>query len=251
MELVSVERENKIAIVELDHGVTNAINPTLVNELAETLQKTREDSDVHSLVLASANDKFFSIGLDISALFELTREEFGSFYRAFNRACLDLYTLPKPTIAAISGHAIAGGCILALCCDYRFIAQGRKLMGLNEIKLGVPVPYPGHCILQQLVGTRAARQMMESGEFYEPERLLQMGAVDLVVPPERVRTNSLEKAAVLGAFPRAAFGMIKRSRIEAVETQIRTNLPEKERFFIERWYSDEARGRLKEAMKKF
>jgi enoyl-CoA hydratase/carnithine racemase len=142
MMMIRTEYHDKVAVVKLNRGITNALNLQLVNELAETLHGVKHDSDVHSLVLGSSNEKFFSIGFDVPELFELTKSDFKFFYQTFNRVCLDLYTLPKPTIAVITGHAIAGGAILALCCDYRFIAEGRKLMGLNEIRLGVPVPYP-------------------------------------------------------------------------------------------------------------
>ena len=74
---------------------------------------------------------------------------------------------------------------MALCCDYRFIAEGRKLMGLNEVKLGVPVPYLGDCILRHLVGARHARDIMDTGDFYHPEVLLQMGMVDQALPLEK------------------------------------------------------------------
>ncbi|MFQ6084117.1 MAG: enoyl-CoA hydratase/isomerase family protein [Candidatus Aminicenantia bacterium] len=251
MELISIEYHDKVAILKLNRGITNALNLQLVNKLAEILQKVKDDSDVHSLVLGSSNEKFFSIGFDIPQLFELTKKDFKVFYQTFNRVCIDLYTFPKPTIAAITGHAIAGGCILALCCDYRFIAEGRKLMGLNEIKLGVPVPYPADCILHQIVGARNAREIMSTGEFYQPEELLQMGMVDQVLPLEQVLEKSIEKAKLLGALPHEAFGMIKRNRVEVVETQVLTHLAEKEQFFIECWYSDETRKRLKEAIKKF
>ncbi len=251
MKLICTEYRDKVAILKLNRGITNALNLKLVNQLAENLQKVKDDSDVHSLVLGSPNDKFFSIGFDIPELFELTRKDFEVFYQAFNRVCMDLYTLPKPTIAAITGHAIAGGCILALCCDYRFIAEGRKLMGLNEIKLGIPVPYPGDCILRHVVGTRNAREIMSTGEFYHPGELLQIGMVDQVLSLEQVLPKSIEKAKLLGALPHAAFGMIKRNRVEMVDAQVLTHLAEKEQFFIECWYSDEARERLKEAIKKF
>ena len=145
MQMIHVEYNDGVAIVRLNRPVTNALNLQLVEELAGTLKQVTCKSDVRSLVLGSSNDKFFSIGFDIPQLFERTREDFTFFYHTFNQMCLDLYTLSKPTIAAITGHAIAGGCILALCCDYRFIADGRKLMGLNEIKLGVPVPYLADC----------------------------------------------------------------------------------------------------------
>ena len=250
MKLIHVERDDKVAILKLNRGIINALNLRLVNQLAENLQKLRDNSDVHGLVLGSSNEKFFSIGFDIPELFELTRKNFRVFYQAFNRVCMDLYMLPKPTIAAMTGNAIAGGCILALCCDYRFIAEGRKLMGLNEVKLGVPVPYPGDCVLRRLVGTRNAREIMGCGEFYHPEESLQLGMVDQVLLLEQVLPRSIEKAKLLGALPQKAFGMIKRNRVEVVNAQVQKHLSQKEQIFIDCWYSDEARELLNEAINK-
>ena len=251
MNTLHLAHHNHITIAKLSRGVTNAINLELVNELAGTLQKVKDDSDIRGLVLSSANEKFFSIGLDIPQLFELSREDFAFFYQKFNHVCLDLFTLSKPTVAAITGHAIAGGCILALCCDYRFMAEGRKFMGLNEIKLGVPVPYPADCILRHLVGIRIARDVMDTGEFYQSEKLLQIGIVDEVLPIEKVLAKSIEKAGSLSASSPEAFALIKRNRVEIIWTEILARLEEKEQFFVERWYSPEARERLKEAMEKF
>ena len=124
-------------------------------------------------------------------------------------------------------------------------------MGLNEIKLGIPVPYPGDCILRQVVGARNGREIMGTGEFYHPEESLQMGMVDQVLSLEQVLPKAIDKAKLLGALPRDAFGMIKRNRVEMVEAQILKHLAEKEQFFMECWYSDEARERLEEAIKKF
>jgi enoyl-CoA hydratase/carnithine racemase len=251
MPMIHLDYEDKVAVLKLSRGITNAINLQLVTELAETLQRVKHDAHMHSLVLGSANDKFLSIGFDIPQLFELAKDDFRTFYQAFNRACLRLYTFPKPTVAAITGHAIAGGCILALCCDYRFIAEGRKFMGLNEIKLGVPVPYPGDCVLRHIAGAPNAREVMYTGEFYQPEELFRMGMVDRILPLEQVLQGSIEKARSLGALPQESFAMIKRNGVEGVEAQVLARLEEKEQFFIERWYSDEARERLREAMEKF
>jgi len=251
MELIHRRCHDGVTILQLNRAVTNALNPQLVRELAESLKGVRDDSQVRGLVLGSANDKFFSIGFDIPELFDLAEDDFATFFRAFNRLCLDLYTLPKPTVAAITGHAIAGGCILALCCDYRFIAQGRKLMGLNEIQLGVPVPYVADCVMQQVVGARNAREIAYTGQFFAPEALLQMGLVDRVLPLEQVRQQAIEKSEALGALSPAAFATIKRHHVETVEARILKRLTEKERFFVERWYSGEARERLREAMAKF
>jgi enoyl-CoA hydratase/carnithine racemase len=165
--------------------------------------------------------------------------------------CLRLYTFPKPTVAAITGHAVAGGCILALCCDYRLIAEGKKLMGLNEIKLGVPVPYLADCVLQGIVGTRCARDMMDTGEFYVPADALRMGLVDAVFPVGDVLPKAVEKARLLGAWPPPAFALIKRNRVEQIEQRVMARREEKERLFVDCWYSEEARQRLKEAIEKF
>lgn len=251
MAMIYVEREDSAALVKLNRGVTNALDLEFVNALAETFQRLKHDSDVRSLVLGSSNHKFFSIGFDIPRLFALPKKDFKVFYQTFNRVCLALYTFPKPTIAAITGHAIAGGCILALCCDYRFISQGRKLMGLNEIKLGVPVPYPADCILRDLIGVGNAREIVDTGEFFHPEQLLQLGMIDQVLPLEQVFAASIEKARSVSALPQEVFALIKRNRVEAVEAQVLSRLEEKERLFIERWYAGDTRERLKEAIEKF
>jgi len=250
-QMIRIEYHNKVAIVKLDRDVTNALNLEFVNELAKTIQKVKHDSNIHSLVLSSSNEKFFSIGFDIPQLFGFSKDDFMVFYKAFNRLCMNLYTLPKLTIAAITGHAVAGGCILALCCDYRFIAEGRKKMGLNEIKLGVPIPYPADCVLRQIVGFRNAREIVDTGEFYLPDKLLQMGMVDKILPLDQLLVKSIEKAELLVALSQDAFAMIKRNRVEMVEAQVLAKLKEKEQLFLECWYSTETRKRLKEAIAKF
>lgn len=251
MEFIQTEYRGSVALVRLDRDVTNPIDLQLLHQLGETLTKIQEDSNARSVVLQSTNDKFFSIGFHIPQLFELTRVEFRIFYHTFNQFCIDLYTFPKPTVAAITGHAIAGGCILALCCDYRFIAEGRKLMGLNEVKLGVPVPYPGDCILRDLVGVRYAREIMELGEFYEPLDSLRMGLVDHVSKLEKVLPQAIEKAEKLGGMSNKPFDIIKKNRVEPVESQIHKHLEGKEDLFLECWFSEEARRQLQEALKRF
>jgi enoyl-CoA hydratase/carnithine racemase len=251
MGMISIEKRGKVALVWLDRSVTNAINMSCVLELSAIFERLGSDPEVAGIVLSGSSANFFSIGFDIPELFDQSREEFGAFYRAVNQMCLDLYALPKPTVAAITGHAIAGGCILTLCCDYRFSAKGRKLIGLNEVKLGVPVPYPADRILRELVGVRLARKIMEAGEFYGPEQALELGLVDRVLPLERVVEEAVEMAGELGALPGMAYGMIKGNRVENILAEVKRRGEEKERAFIECWYSDPVRELLREAIKKF
>lgn len=251
MGTIAIDRYDKVVLVKLNRGVTNALSLESVNELAGFIKQVRSDSTVHGLVLASANHKFFSIGFDIPQLYGFSKDAFHSFYRLFSQTCLDLLTLPKPTIAALTGHAIAGGCILALCCDYRFIGQGRKLVGLNEVKLGVPVPHLADCCVRSLIGTREAREVLERGEFYESEEAAGLGLVDEVLPVGEVVEKAVEKCQQLGSLPAAAYGMIKRNRVAGIEAEVLAKWEEQERFFVECWYSKEARVRLREAMERF
>lgn len=248
---VLFERGPDVGVVRLCRGVTNAFDQQMVEELAEAVHTVALDPSLRGLVVASNNDKFFSIGFDIPNLIALPRDEFALFFRAFHQFCVDLFALPKPTVAAVTGHAIAGGCILTLCCDYRIIAEGRKLIGLNEIKLGVPVPYIADCILRALVGYRNARQVMETGDFFTSEEALRLGLVDQVLPQERVVSEAVSKASSLGAMPRDAFSLIKRNRIEPILAEVQSGMEDRERTFFECWHSETAQERLREAAKKF
>ncbi len=249
--MISIEYQEGVALIRLNRSVINEIGPDLVKALGGTLDKVKDDPQVSGVVLSSANHKFFSIGLDLPSLLDITKEDFALFWKAFNGLCLNLFTFPKPTVAAITGHATAGGCVLALCCDYRMIAEGKKMMGLNEIRLGVPVPYVADCILRNTLEVSKARDIMESGQLYPPPALIEMGLVDQVLPLDRVLPEATQKAELLGSHPRQAFAVIKSNRVLPVKTEILERLEEKEKQFVECWYSDEARGRLKEAMKRF
>jgi enoyl-CoA hydratase/carnithine racemase len=251
MSLIEREDMEGVTRLVLKNGVTNPISLEFVQELHGLVVEARDDPSVRSLVMVSGNDKFFSIGFDLPTLSKQGKEDVMLFYQSFNRLTIDLFTMPKPTVAALKGHAIAGGCILALCFDYRYMAEGRKLMGLNEVKLGLPVPYPADNILRHLVGDSHARDIMEGGEFFEAEDSLKMGLVDEVLPMEKVLERSMEKAKQLGGMPEIAFSMIKQNRVEPVKGRILARLEQRELYFLECFFSEGTQALIKEAVMKF
>lgn len=248
---VLLQRQEGIALITLDRGATHAIDQQTITELFAVLSDLAGDDAVRGLLLGSANHKFFSIGFDIPRLLEMSTEEMGRFYHDFNSLCLRLYTFPKPTIAAITGHAIAGGCILALCCDYRIIAQGRKLMGVNELKLGVPVPFLAQQVLAMVCGESMAQEVVETGDLYDATRLFELGLVDQVAPLEEVRPLALARAAELGALPPRGFAGSKLNRVGDVAERFLRRRTEREQEFLACWHSEEAQQLLREAAKKF
>jgi enoyl-CoA hydratase/carnithine racemase len=251
MKFIERELRETVVILKLNRSVTNPINLGLINNLSDHIKTSIDEKGVAGIILTSANDKFLSIGFDIPELIDLSEKDFKYFYTSFNQLCMDLYTFPKPLVAAITGHAVAGGCILTLCCDYRFIAEGKKLMGLNEIKLGVPLPYPADRVLRQIVDDRNARRILDTGDFFPPEETFAMGLVDEVMPQEEVVEKAIRKVESLREQSLDAFTMIKRNRTEKVRAEIEASLAAKEEIFIEMWYSTETRKKLKEALKKF
>lgn len=250
-KMISFDRHQEVGVLILNRGITNALNLEFIEQLNTSIRATREDDSIRSLVLESSNDKFFCIGFDLPQLISLSRDDFMIFLQSFSRMCLELYTLPKPTVAAITGHAIAGGCVLPLLCDYRYIAEGRKLMGLNEIHLGVPVPFIADCILRELVGGRHSRNIVESGEFYAPDETFKMGLVDEVLPLDDVRPAARDKALSFNNMPAQAFALIKENRVDRVIQQVVAQQNAKEAEFVERWYAEDTRKLLQEAVSKF
>ena len=249
--MVKVENWDGVALLRLDNGAANPLNMELLTELRRAVKLAGRDESVKALVLDSASEKFLSIGFDIPALFPLDREKMRVFFRFFNITAMELFRSPKPSVAAIRGHAVAGGCILALACDRRYIAEGKTLMGLNEVKLGVPVPCLPDRITRDLAGTRMAREILEEGEFYLPERSLAMGLVDSVLPADQVQGVALAEAERLGDLPAEAFALIKGEYTREVAAHVEKRQAEMEEEFLDRWFAPAARAQLEAAMENY
>ena len=201
MSKVTVTMQDETAVLRLDNGITNAISSELVTDLASALTGVR--GSAKGLVLAG-NEKFFSIGFNLPELVELDQAGMSDFFTRFDQLCLDLYTLPMPTACAMTGHAVAGGNVLALTCDFRFAAEGKKLIGLNEATIGLPVPYLPDLILRQVVGDRAATGMMYHGRFLPDSEAAAIEPVDEEAQDNMVLSELQRGYMLKGALLRPA-----------------------------------------------
>ena len=248
MSKVNLEGHDDVAVLRLNNGVTNAISPELVDDLAG--EANRVKSEFKGMVLAGG-EKFFCIGFDLPALLQFDRTDMIEFYARFNEVILDLYTLPVPTACAINGHATAGGAIFAISSDFRFVSTGRRFISLNEIKIGVPVPYLPDLILRQIVGDRCATEMMYSGKFVEPEEAKRIGLVDDVFDSEDLEEKAVAKIAELTALPPYGFPTMKNFRVEAVKSRYEEMRSADVECFLKCWFDPAVQELLKEAAKKF
>ncbi|MEJ2098781.1 MAG: enoyl-CoA hydratase/isomerase family protein [Desulfobacterales bacterium] len=248
MSKVKIEAHGNVAVLRLSNGVTNAISPELVEDLADALAQAKEE--FKGLILAGGF-KFFSIGFDLPTLLQLERSAMADFYFKFNQIALDLYTVPIPTACAIAGHAIAGGTILALTADFRLASSGRKLMGLNEVKIGVPVPFLADLMLRQIVGDRGATQLNYRGEFLESEQAKKIGLLDDVCPADELDQKTIEVVADLAALPPYGFKLIKANRVEEIHSRFKEKGRVKIDLFLDCWFSPAVQELLKKAAEKF
>lgn len=181
----------------------NALDPTLCRALPEAIARSLA-AGAAGLIL-SGGPKVFSAGLDVPYLLSI-QDDPGALraaWEAFFDAARALAACPVPVAAAIAGHAPAGGCVLALCCDLRIMARGPFAIGLNETQVGLALPVGILRLLQRTVGQREAERLAVAGAMVEAERALAIGLVDELAGIDEVTTRALAQLQALGSLPRA------------------------------------------------
>ncbi len=172
------ERQGPLAVLRLDKPRGNAIDEELVGELHQACADLEADDGVRGVLLASAHPKLFCPGLDLVSLVEYDRARLQRFMAAFGLMLSALYGLRKPVVAAVSGHAVAGGCILAMAADWRVLRRGGVSVGLNEVKVGVPLPLSVCALLRATVPPGALSRVTLLGRNFADEEALAAGLAD-------------------------------------------------------------------------
>src|SRR5690606_3866930 len=139
MNTLNITIQDSLAIIALDRGKSNAINEVMLDELKKMVISIEQDPHIFGIILTGKHG-FFSAGLDLIELYEYREEQMKVFWAKFLDLVKTLTSFKKPIISAISGHSPAGGCVLAICCDYRIMAEGEFIIGLNEVPVGIMVP---------------------------------------------------------------------------------------------------------------
>lgn len=245
MSLVRIERRDGIAVLTLDRPRANAFSAELVGDLSRALEASTEAGAV---VLASSTPGMFSAGWDLPSLRSPDRPAFERFVSAYCDLVRRIFSFERPVVAALPGHAIAGGLIVAAAADERIAAEGRGELGLSEVLLGVPVP---GCLLEvfrHAIGPRAMERLASTGENLSVERALSAGLVDRIVPAESLLEQTVARARLLAQRPGLAHASIKlRSRAAALARfdQARGGDP-----FADFWFSEDAQSRIRALVEK-
>lgn len=239
MSLVRTGEQDGVTVVMLDRPRANAFDTDLVEELRQAF---REAVGSQAVVLASALPTIFSAGWDLKALSGIDRKGMEAFVEAYCDLVREIFVFGAPVIAALPGHAIAGGLIVAATADERIAAEGRGEFGLSEVLLGVPVPQCLLEIFRHVMGARGMERLATTGENASVERALSSSLVDRVVPAEDLLGCAVGRAATLAKLPGGPHAAIKRrARAAALARfdQARAHDP-----FLDAWFGKDAQARI-------
>lgn len=206
--MIHLQHLGPMALLRFDHGKVSAIDTALMTALVERLEEV-ESSDSPALILTGTGSSF-SAGVDLWQVLEGGEAYLRDFLPALTRAVSRLFTFPKPVIAAVNGHAIAGGCILVCCCDYRIMADGPGKIGVPELRVRVPFPSLPLEILRFAASSSRLQKLVYLGDTYPAKRALELGLIDEVVAAGKLLDRAYQVAERLAAIPADAFRITKR-----------------------------------------
>ncbi|HEY7473620.1 MAG TPA: enoyl-CoA hydratase/isomerase family protein [Vicinamibacterales bacterium] len=219
--MIEESESDGIVTLRLAHGKASALDLDLTDGLAADLE-TLARRGTRGVVLTGTGG-IFSAGVDLFKLVSGGTEYAAHFLPSLEYMFETLFMFPGPVVAAVNGHAIAGGCILACACDRRLMATGAARIGVPELRVGVPFPPLVVEILRASVPAPHFNELLYVGRTYEPADALARGMIDELVAPDELRARAQAVAADLAAAPAASFTLTKRAmRMPYLERARRT-----------------------------
>ena len=241
---INKQVQENIAYLQLNRGKSNAMHQEAIQELAEEFLTLESDPNIHAVILMG-KEGFFSSGLDLITLFEYDQAQIKTFWENFIGFVHQLVRFPKPLICAITGHSPAGGCVLALCADYRIMAQGDYIIGLNEVPVGIVVPSSIAQLYGFWIGMGNASRFLLEGKLLKPEEAESVGLVDQVVSFDKIQTAATRKAKAYMQFDQNAWQSSKLNiRSNLLDAIAQTKGPVIEQV-LQQWWAPSTRAILR------
>lgn len=229
--MIHREARGNITVLRMERGRANALDLELLTALDETLQEVEDEAP--GAVVLTGTGSIFSAGVDLFRVLDTDRDYLVEFLATLGWTLRRLFSFPRPVVAAVNGHAIAGGCILVCACDYRVMADGEGRIGVPELRVGVPFPTAPLEILRFAVPRQHLQTMTYVGKTFQPADALAWGLVDELAPPDAVIDRALAAAEQLAAIPAGSFRLTKEhlrrptlDRIDALQAEVDSDVTE-------------------------
>ncbi len=234
------DHDGGVRLLTLERPPANALDETLLAGLTTALDDARETASVRAVVLTGAG-AFFSGGFDLSAP-RRDAERSDALRVLYRDSHLRLLTFPKPTLAMLGGHAVAGGLVLVLACDYRLGAEGDYKVGLNEVAIGASFPRVAMEIVRLRLPHARAAELLLGAAVYPAGQATRLGIVDELLPAEKLADTVLRRAARMGAFPREAYAHTKAALVEDAVRRVMSESPDADARAAAVWMTPESRA---------
>jgi enoyl-CoA hydratase len=210
-----------VAVLQLAHGPVNAMDQEVCEAIAEQFRAL--ETDPARAVVVTGTGRAFSAGVDLKRILDEGASYVERFLPALSAALRALFEFSKPVVAAVNGHAIAGGCVLAACADVTLMAEGPGRIGVPEARVGPPFPRIAIEVLRHAVGDVAVRRLVVGALTYSPADAQTLGLVDRVLPPDELLQQAVATARALATeVPSDTFALTKAQlRRDALERTVR------------------------------
>lgn len=243
-QYMTLKQEERVLTISLNRPPTNPLSSEFGLELFKAFREVEEMDDVTVVVITSVLEKAFIAGADIKEMAAMNQAESEAFSKLLQDANNTLDRMKKIVIAAINGHALGGGCELAMACDYRFMAAGKALIGLPEAGLGIVPGAGGTQRLPRLVGLAKAKDILLWGKVMGPEEALAIGLIDRVIAAETFMDEVMEFAHKLASGAGKALGYIKVAVNEGIDLPMEQSLALERRYGLENLLTHDAKEGL-------
>jgi enoyl-CoA hydratase/carnithine racemase len=244
MNTIRVTIKDHLSIITLDRGKSNALNREMITELNDILINIAGDPNIAGVII-TGKEHFFSAGLDLIELYNYSEQEAESFWHLFLNFTATITSFKKPLIAAVNGHSPAGGCVIALACDYRIMAEGKYIIGLNEVPVGIIVPNSIFKLYSFWIGQANATRSLLEGKLFTPEEALQVGLVDEIVNPASILTAAERKIRKYMAMERNTWEQSKLNIRKDLITATSADQSEALQVMLKQWWAPATRSILK------
>ena len=245
MNFVHKSIDDGIATLTLSREKVNALNKPVVEHLNGRLADLQNDGSVKAIIL-TGQGKFFSFGFDIPEFLSYSKKSFTEYLTKFTGLYTYMFLFPKPLVAALNGHSVAGGCMLATACDHRIMVSGKARISLNEIGFGSSLFAGNIEMLKFHVGEKNAETIVYSGAMYSAEEALQLGLIDQISSEGDLMDQARKVAQEFAKKDAAAFmsikGLLRRPVAEEMIKREKDSILE----FVDIWYSENTWKNLQE-----
>ena len=238
-----IEQRDGVRVARMEFGRANAMNHNLLDGLAATLA----DGDPQPTVL-TGEGRVFSAGLDLVTLDGVDRDGLEKVLTRFAATMIQVLTTPYPLVAAVNGHAVAGGCVLALACDYRVGMEGEFKIGMNELSIGLPLPAVASEIPRAALTPQTYRTVVMSGVLMAPEIAQRVGIFDMVSEDAESCIEQACTVARARGKSLEAFAAVKAAMIAPIVNAIKQLREPLDRRFVDIWFSDAATASRRETI---